>query len=181
MDKNSHISHRKADTYAKVIDKTLNKGGSFFRSLSLGLFLATRQIKRGSKGTTILIIFVMMLTFLNLVVVRGILVGLIQSSTNVYRTKYAGDIIISVLPKKEYIENSPSIVQIVKNLPWVEHYSARYSQGGSIEGTYKERVDLTDKPNIANANITGINVNDEELTTHLSKNIKEGSFLRPED
>src|SRR5436853_4304195 len=97
-------------------------------SLQLGFFLAIRQIKRSSKGTTLLIIFVMMLTFLNLVVVRGVLVGLIESSTEVYKKRYSGEIMISVLPKKDYIENSPSIIEIIKGLPWLDSYSARYVQ-----------------------------------------------------
>ncbi len=119
-------------------------------SLKLGFFLAWRQVKRSSIGTTGLIIFVMMLTFLNLVVVRGVLVGLIQSSTDLFREKYAGDIIISTLPKKSYIENSPSVVEIVKGLPWTRVYSTRYVELGTIEGTYKERVDYTAEANIAN-------------------------------
>lgn len=76
------------------------------RSISLGWFLAYRQVKRSSVATTLLIVFVMMLTFLNLVVMRGVLVGLIQGSTDVYKKNYAGDIIISPLAKKEYIENT---------------------------------------------------------------------------
>ena len=38
----------------------------FLTSLRIGLFMAIRQIKRGSWWTTTLIIFVMSLTFLNL-------------------------------------------------------------------------------------------------------------------
>jgi hypothetical protein len=49
-------------------------------SLKLGLFLAIRQVKNGSKIVSGAIIFVMVLVFLNLVVVSGILVGLIQGS-----------------------------------------------------------------------------------------------------
>jgi ABC-type lipoprotein release transport system permease subunit len=164
-----------------TVQRTYTQKGSVLTSLYLGFFLAIRQVKRSSIGTTALIIFVMMLTFLNLVVVRGVLVGLIQSSTNVYRTKYAGDIIISTLPKKDYIENSPSIIEIVKNLPWVEHYSPRYAESGKIEGTFKERTDYTEKANTAGGIVAGINPAMEDATTHLSKNIIEGSYLTAED
>jgi ABC-type lipoprotein release transport system permease subunit len=157
------------------------KEKSIWTSVYLGFFLAFRQVKRSSLATTALIIFVMTLTFLNLVVVRGVLVGLIQSSTNVYRSKYAGDIIISNLPKKEYIENSPSIIEIVKNLPWVSSYSARYAEGGKLEGTYKERIDYTDKANIASGIVAGINPQMEDNTTGLSKNLIEGTYLTNED
>ncbi len=150
-------------------------------SLKLGFFLAWRQVRGSSFGTTALIVFVMMLTFLNLVVVRGVLVGLIQSSTDLFREKYSGEIFISNLPKKSYIENSPSIIEIVKNLPWTESYSARYVEGGTIEGTYKERVDYTEDANIANGQFTGVDPILEEKTTHISSMLIAGSFLTPED
>ena len=78
---------------------------NFLISLQVGWFLALRQVRRSSIATTGLIIFVMTLTFLNLVVVRGVLVGLIEGSTEVYKSGYAGDVLITALPKKEYIEN----------------------------------------------------------------------------
>lgn len=157
------------------------KQNSFSNAVYLAFFLAIRQVKRSSVGTTALIIFVMTLTFLNLVVVRGVLVGLIQSSTNVYKTKYAGDVIVSVLPKKDYIENSPSIIEIIKNMPWVESYSARYAESGKIEGTYKERFDYTEKANIAGGIVAGIDPVMEDITTGLSKSIIEGSYLNKDD
>jgi len=123
----------------------------------------------------------MMLTFLNLVVVRGVLVGLIQGSTNVYASSYSGEILISTLPKKDFIENSASILQIVKNLPWTESASGRYLQNGTIEAGYKERVKLSDKANIGGGSVAGINPLDEDATTKLSSKIIEGSFLTPTD
>ncbi|MCX6703393.1 MAG: ABC transporter permease [Candidatus Zambryskibacteria bacterium] len=150
-------------------------------SLSLGLFLALRQVRRSSVGTTALIIFVMMLTFLNLVVIRGVLVGLIESSVNVFREKYAGDIFISSLPRKDYIEGSTDIISIVKNLPWLEAYSPRYAESGTLEGTYKERIDFTEKANTAGGIVTGINPVLENQTTGLSSALISGRFLTPED
>ncbi len=150
-------------------------------ALSLGFFLAIRQVKRSSLGTTFLIIFVMTLTFLNLVVVRGVLVGLIQSSTNVYKDRYAGEVIISVLPKKDYIENSPSIIEIVKDLPWTKVYSARYLESGRLEGTYKERISTTDKPNEAGGQIAGIDPEMENAATNLGSKVIEGAYLTKDD
>ena len=67
--------------------------------------MAVRQIKRSSKWTTGLIIAVMILTSLNLIVVSGILVGLIQGAIDAVRTHYTSDVIISTLKNKSYIEN----------------------------------------------------------------------------
>lgn len=162
-------------------EKTHGKFASFLISVKLGFFLAIRQVRGSSFGTTALIVFVMMLTFLNLVVVRGVLVGLIQSSTDLFREKYAGEIFISTLPKKQYIENSTSIIEVVKNLPWTINYSPRYVESGTVEGTYKERVDYTEDANIANGVFTGVDPVLEEKTTHLSSMLIAGSMLTPED
>jgi len=151
------------------------------RSISLGWFLAYRQVRRSSFATTALIVFVMTLTFLNLVVVRGVLVGLIQGSTDVYKKYYAGDIIISNLPKKDYIENSANIENIVAGLPWVESYSPRYISGGKVEAEYKTKLRETDAANEANGLITGIDPAKEDATTHLSSKIVAGEYLTPAD
>ncbi len=150
-------------------------------SIKVGFFLAVRQIKRSSKATTLLIIFVMMLTFLNLVVVRGVLVGLIEGSIKVYREFSTGEVFVSNLPKKNYIENSPRIVETIKNMPWVVAYSPRYIESGTIEADYKSRIRLTDDPNSTAGAIAGIDPDLEESTTNLSKKIVEGTFLNSND
>ncbi len=163
------------------MQKIKGRTKGFSRALSLGWFLAYRQVKRSSIATTALITFVMMLTFLNLVVVRGVLVGLIQGSTDVYKKYYAGDIIISNLPRKDYIENSPNIVSIVKNLPWVESYSPRYLIGGSVEAEYKTKLRETDAANKAGGLVAGINPEEEDATTHLASKVVEGAYLTQSD
>lgn len=150
-------------------------------SLKVGWFLAFRQVKRSSFATTALIIFVMTLTFLNLVVVRGVLVGLIEGSTEVYKTGYAGDVLITALPKKEYIENSPSVLSIAQGLPWAETVTYRYVEGATIEANYKTKVKLTDEPNSAAGSVAGIDPELEDKATNLSSHIVEGSYLTEND
>lgn len=153
----------------------------FFISVKVGFYLALRQVKRSSKSTTSLIIFVMVLTFLNLVVVRGILVGLIQGSTDVYVKYYSGEIMISNLPKKNYIENSSSIISIARSLPWTQALSARYIESGTVEANYKERINFKDEANSAGGLVVGIDPNDENLTTDIASKVVEGSFLTESD
>ena len=86
-------------------------------NIRIGFFLALRQIKRASLWTTSLIVFVMVLTFLNLVVVSGILVGLIEGSITGWHDQYTGDILISSLSSKDYIENSNNVLGVLKNTP----------------------------------------------------------------
>ncbi len=154
---------------------------NFVVSLEVGWFLAFRQVRRSSVATTALIIFVMTLTFLNLVVVRGVLVGLIEGSTEVYKSSYAGDVLITALPKKEYIENSPSVLSIAQNLPWAETVTYRYVEGATIEANYKTKVKLTDEPNSAAGSVAGIDPLLEDKATNLSSHIIEGSYLTQND
>jgi len=150
-----------------------------FSSLNfrIGLFLAIRQIKRSNPWTTILIVFVMFFTFLNLVVVSGILVGLIQGAVDAVRIHYTSDVIISNLKDKSYIENSSEIINLLKTIPGIESTTARYLDGVTLEANYKTKVKDDDKPNIAAASVVGIDPIAEDKVTNLSKFIVEGEYL----
>ena len=149
-------------------------------NIRIGWYLAVRQLRRASLWTTGLIVFVMVLTFLNLVVVSGILVGLIQGSIDAERTQYTSDVIISKPADKKYIENSPNIIALVRALPQVAAASPRYTDGAVFEANYKTRKE-NDKPNTAAGQVVGIDPVAEDAVTHLSSHIVEGSYLRPGD
>lgn len=152
-----------------------------FINYRIGFFLALRQLRRASFWTNILITFVMVLTFLNLVVVSGVLVGLIQGAVDAIRNHYISDIIISNLDNKKYIENSPIVINILKQEPKIEHFSARYVESGTIEADYKSRIKDTDKANMTSAPFAGVDPIAEEAVTGLSKFIVEGAWLAPND
>ena len=149
-------------------------------NVRIGFFLATRALRRASLWTTGLIIGVMVLTFLNLVVVSGILVGLLQGAVVAVRTQYTSDVIISTLSDKKYIENSPNLISLVETLPEVHAYTARYREGGTVEANYKTRKE-TDKPNTASAVLVGIDPQRESLVTGIDRTMIEGSYLAPGD
>lgn len=149
-------------------------------NIRIGFFLALRSLRRASLWTTGLIIFVMVLTFLNLVVVSGILVGLIQGSINEVRTKYTSDVIVSSLNEKKYIEGSPAVIALIDSLPEVESATPRYREGGILEANYKTRKE-TEKANTAATVITGIDPTREQAVTGVADDIVEGAFLAPGD
>ncbi len=151
------------------------------KEIQIGFFLATRQIRRASLWTTLLIISVMVLTFLNLVVVSGVLVGLIEGSVNANKEYYTSDLIISKLAKKDYIENTPMILEILRSQPEVENFTARYLDTGTIEAGYKEKTDNTKNTNSTGAQFVGIDPESENDITSLKKFIVEGSYLKPYD
>lgn len=152
----------------------------FLLNLRIGFFLAVRQIRRANKWTTGLIVFVMILTFLNLVVVSGILVGLIEGSIAAYHAQYTGDVIISRLDNKKYIEGSPNIINILKDMPDIKSFSPRFSTGVIAEANYQTKKE-TDKANTASAQLVGINPSAEDTLTGLGEHILEGSYLTPND
>jgi ABC-type lipoprotein release transport system permease subunit len=149
-------------------------------NIRVGFYLALRQLRRASRWTTGLIVFVMLLTFLNLVVVTGVLVGLIEGINNSYRTQYTGDVILSALSTKDYIEDTPSVIAFLKTLPQVSLLTERYMSGGTIEANYLTRSS-TEKANATSVQIIGIDPADEDAFTGLSKHVIEGEYLSGED
>jgi len=148
--------------------------------IRLGFFLAFRQLRRANKWTTGLIIFVMTLTFLNLVVVSGILVGLIEGSVEANREYYTSDIIISRLNKKDYIEQTPTVLSIVRSLPEVAAVSARYQGSGRIEANYRTAT-KEEEIDSAGVSFVGIDPVAENELTGVSRFIVAGEYLVPTD
>ena len=146
-------------------------------NIRVGFYLAVRQLRRASLWTTGLIVFVMLLTFLNLVVVTGILVGLIEGINESYRTQYTGDVILSALPTKNYIEDTPSVVAFIKTLPQVSMLTERYQSGGTIEANYLTRTSDTEKPNATGAQVIGIDPVAENAFSGLSAQVIDGAYL----
>jgi putative ABC transport system permease protein len=149
-------------------------------NLRIGFFLAVRQLRRASLWTTGLIIFIMVLTFLNLVVVSGILVGLIQGSIEQWHKEYTSDIILSAPDNKAYIENTPNLLALINSLPEVEAVSPRYTIGGVLEANYKTKKD-TDKPNTAAPQVYGIDPEAENAVTGVKDKLLEGQYLAEGD
>jgi putative ABC transport system permease protein len=149
--------------------------------IKIAWFLALRQIIRSTIWTTLLIIGVMTLTFLNLVVVSGILVGLIEGSVQANKNYYTSDVIVSKLEQKEFIENSSAVISQIEQTPGVRIYSARYLDGVTVEANYKTRTDDTTKPDTAGAQAVGIDPDKENELTQLKKFVVEGEYLNKND
>jgi ABC-type lipoprotein release transport system permease subunit len=148
--------------------------------LRLGWFLALRQVRRANKWTTFLIIFVMTLTFLNLVVVSGILVGLIEGAVQANKEFYTSDILISKLPKKDYIEQTPTVLNVLRSMPEIETFSARYISSGRVEAGYKSAA-RPEEVESAGSSFVGIDPEAENALTGISRFVIKGSYLEPTD
>ncbi len=153
----------------------------FKTSFSVGLLLARRQIARGNVWITVLIIGIMMLTFLSLVVISGILVGLLEGSFQANRDRYTKDVFLTTLPEESSIKTTTKIKEILSSLPMIENYTIRYKTGATIEANYLERRDFSAKPNSVGVNIVGINPEQEDEVTGISESIVEGLMLSSDE
>ena len=162
------------------IVKLINTPARIKKMLRIGLFIATSEIKRANIWTTLLIIVVMMLTFLNLVVVSGVLVGLIEGAVQANQSRYTSDVIITSLPNRQYIERSNEIINFAKGLP-IAGITARYVSGVKIEANYKDRTRLIEQIDTAGGTISGINPVAENSVTDLGKYIVDGKYLDEDD
>lgn len=151
------------------------------RTLRIGLLLGFRQIQRANIWTTSLIIFVMMLTFLNLIAVSGILVGLIAGAEIAVREESLGDIIISERDDEDRILETETIIRQLDSFPEISSYSARYKGAATLEANYKERRDLTGERDIASVGVTGIDPIQEDQMSGLSNTIIDGEYLNPDE
>ncbi len=151
------------------------------RALRVGLLLGFRQIQRASIWTTILIIFVMTLTFLNLIAVSGVLIGLIEGAEAAVRESALGDITITPLDDEDRILDTLTFEHYLSTYPTVADYSVRYSGNAVIEAHYKERRDLKGERDTAAVMVTGIDPARENEMTHLSDFVIEGDYLDPEE
>ncbi len=152
----------------------------FFNTLSLGFFLAIRQVTRGSKWATGLIIFIMMLTFLNLVATSGLLVGIVEGAGRAFREEWTGDLFIETRNEKDYIEHSNEILSVLSSFPQIQSYSSRIVAGAKIEANWQEKRKASDENSVSNQ-IAGIDPEKEDSTTKLSEAVVEGEWLQKDD
>jgi hypothetical protein len=153
----------------------------YINALRVGWFLANRQIRRSSWWTTGLIVFIMTLTFLNLVVVSGLLIGLIAGSFTQFRESYSGEVLITTATGRDYIENSPALISFLQNHPRVNAFSARRGVNVQLLGTLNDLPDKNERANRIGIRLTGIDPIQEEVLTRFSRFILHGQMLRGDE
>ncbi len=150
-------------------------------AIKVGWFLAARQITRGSAWSTILIGAIMTLTFLNVVVVRGVLLGLPEGAITLYERQYAGQVIVTPLSSNRSIERSASVRAIIADTPGFVAMSERLSVGGSVEANYDRPRRGSELPDRVVADIAGIDAEAEQRITQLASYVVEGEYLAEGD
>lgn len=157
--------------------KFINFFKKYSRYWRVGSFLGIRQIRRGSVWINLLIISIMTLTFLSLVVIPGILIGLTEGSFDQNREYLTGDLYLTTLSDEETILNTQDIVRVLDTLPEVENYSVRYKIGATVEAGYINRPDFSVEAESLSVSAFVINPEQEEAATGLSEFLVEGEML----
>lgn len=147
----------------------------------VGFFLAQRDIKRSNPWTTALIVFVMTLTFLNMILLGGVLNGLATGMAESFNRYYSGDVFISPAIHKNTIEQTDAIANVVTTLPTFKDKSVRFTGQAIVEYEYRKIIRTTDVPESVSGTLVGIDPVSEDNVTKLSDNVIEGSFLTPQD
>lgn len=154
---------------------------SFSQNIYVGWFLAKRELKRANIWTTALIVAVMTLTFLNLIVVSGILIGLIQGSEDAQKKYAIGDIVISPFLTRNEILQTPEVEKIIKTIPGYKNHTIRYGGSVRVEDTYRDTIKPGEKKGGAGAPVLGIDPEEEDKFSGVSKFVLRGEYLDKSD
>jgi putative ABC transport system permease protein len=152
---------------------------NFLTTIKVGTFLGVRQLRRANIWTTLLIVFIMMLTFLNMVVVSGILVGLIDGGNIANKKQYTGNVIMTKLSGDPYINNTQNILKTLPTIPGVTRWNERYSVGANFEANYLTRRDFNTERDTIGTQLVGFDPVGEDNLTNMSDYVIEGDYLDP--
>lgn len=155
----------------------LNKDASFF----VGFFLAVRDVKRSNIWTTLLVIFVMSLTFFNMLLMGGLLMGITAGMEETFKDYYSSNIRISPASEKSTIYRTQDIIKSIENLPELKNYSLHYSTQAILEYGYKTKLRQYDLTETASGQLIGIDPKNENQVTQLSSRIIDGEYLLATD
>ena len=151
------------------------------RSLRIGILLGFRQIQRASIWTTVLIIFVMMLTFLNLIAVSGVLLGLIEGAERAVRENALGDLVISARDDEDRILETAALTRELALYPEVAQYSVRYNGNAVLEANFRERRNLAAERDTAAVIVNGVDPEREDAMTSLKDFVIRGEYISADE
>lgn len=153
---------------------------NFLQNLKIAIFLASKSIIRGNKGTMGLIIFIMALSFVNLVFIASILNGIVETINNQMINNYTAHIVIDPQEtpnRKDYLIHSRELQNQINNLPGVIASSGHYK----ISGTVGFDKNKNGKFKYLPAQIIGVDPEKEKLVTDISRKIVSGRYLSNTD
>ena len=147
----------------------------------MGSFLTLRYIRGASRWTTALIVFVMVLTFLNLTVIGGILEGIVVGSFVGLRDRAIGDVFVSAKEGENAVGRTQYILRDLRSDARVVSFSPRYSARAEVitEDDLYMITNANEQRKSVTATALGIDPDAERRTTNLPGSLLEGSYFSP--
>lgn len=148
--------------------------------LKTAFFIAYKSVVKGSKSTVFLMIFILSLTFLNMMFISGVLSGLNDTEINLIINVLSSHIAISPQEKpvlKQYIPDQMDLRSQIEALPGIIGTARHYNLAGSLafdrdkNGVYKS----------VSGPVIGVDPSEEEKIFTLNKFLIRGKYLSNDD
>ncbi len=140
------------------------------------MFLAYKSVVRGHKATMGLIIFILALSFVNLLFITSVLKGILETMDSQVKNNLTGQFVIEpqeVPVRKEYISHVRELRNQLGRIPGVLATSRHYKLSGTVgfdnnnNGRFK----------FVTGEIIAIDPQEEKLVTGISRSIIAGNYL----
>ena len=133
-------------------------------------FLASRAIRRGNKGTTIMIIVILAVVFVNMLFLPSFFAGALESFNQI-NIEFNGNMVINPRIDERFIENATEVSQKIGGIPGVIGVTQRLSAPVII--SHEDRV--------LSFGMSGIDPLNEKTVSSLGNKIIRGEFLEETD
>lgn len=149
-------------------------------TITTAFFIAYKSIVRGRKGTLVLMLIILSLSFFNMMFIPGVFSGLLDTITGLLTNTTTSDIVITAqqLPvPKAFIENQAQLQSQLRTIPGIIGTSRVYLAAGSIafdknkDGIYKT----------VSTQVIGIDPSSVDDALSLRRYLVAGSFLDDSD
>jgi putative ABC transport system permease protein len=104
-------------------------------TLKTAFFIAFKSIVKGHKSTLVLLIFILSLSFLNMMFISGILTGLQATFTDIIVDVWSSHITVGPQEepqRRQYIEDQDRVRAQIETIPGIIATSRHYQLAGSI-------------------------------------------------
>ncbi|NMB78937.1 MAG: ABC transporter permease [Methanomicrobiales archaeon] len=108
----------------------------------VALFLASRIIARGNKGTLLLTVMIIAMVFVNLIFLPSIIAGVVVLFNQQTIDYSYANLVVEPREGSLYISNPTSLVEKINRIPGVVASTPRYSGGATIEHKGKSTTPL---------------------------------------
>lgn len=144
--------------------------------LKTAFFIAYRTVARGNKSTSLLLIFILSICFLNLLFISGILGDMSRAIEQLTVDTETSHIIIS--PREEpvrqdFIENQSELRSQLEKVPGVVSTARRYALPATISYDQEE----TGNPRYVSFSMAGIDPEDDKSVLTIAEHIVAGQNL----